>query len=331
MNFGLPDLLRPLAPLTQAAAGSAEVPEATPLATLCRRMGIRSVKVDDVNGAEMHRAPRGRADLILTYHFDQILKPETIALARLGGINGHPGLLPRHRGRCRRSTPRGGAGCVRHDPAPARRRHRCRAILDQEAVRMPADVTATRAAILLHQHGARMLDRLLDTVAATGALPEGRMADVLPYCPFPDRAMLASLKRRGLRLTDAADLRGGGEAVAAVVVPTRACAHTRRRSRGPGRSRRRDAARSRRQGNHQGRAGEEPEGRDEVGGRDAEGPVPIRLEAAQDRHAGADEAEGQQRADAHEFAQNVDGPSPATAAVQRPMVIWPVAGARVCG
>ena len=47
---------------------------------------------------------------------------------------------------------------------------------------------------------------LLDTVAATGALPEGRMADVLPYCPFPDRAMLANLKRRGLRLTDAADL-----------------------------------------------------------------------------------------------------------------------------
>lgn len=80
------------------------------------------------------------------------------------------------------------------------------AILDQEAVRMPADVTATRAAILLHQHGRAMLDRLLDTVAATGALPEGRMADVLPYCPFPDRAMLANLKRRGLRLTDAADL-----------------------------------------------------------------------------------------------------------------------------
>ena len=208
VNFGLPDLLRPLAPLTQAAAGSAEVPEATPLATLCRRMGIRSVKVDDVNGAEMHRALREAApDLILTYHFDQILKPETIALARLGGINGHPSLLPRHRG----PVPTIHAlaegpdafGMTLHRLAAA---IDAGAILDHEAVRMPADVTATRAAILLHQHGRAMLDRLLDTVAATGALPEGRMADVLPYCPFPDRAMLASLKRRGLRLTDAADL-----------------------------------------------------------------------------------------------------------------------------
>ncbi|GJE39480.1 formyltransferase family protein [Methylobacterium persicinum] len=209
VNFGLPDLLRPLAPLTQAAAGSTDRPEATPLATLCRRLGIRAAKVDDVNGPETAKALReAEPDLILTYHFDQILKPETIALARLGGINGHPGLLPRHRG----PVPTIHAlaegpdafGMTLHRLAAA---IDAGAILDQEAVRLPADVTATRAAVMLHAHGRGMLDRLLDTVVATGTLPEGRMVDMLPYCPFPDRAMLAGLKRRGLRLTDTEDLK----------------------------------------------------------------------------------------------------------------------------
>ena len=50
-----------------------------------------------------------------------------------------------------------------------------------------------------------------------------------------------------------------------------------------------------RQRGHQRRAGEGSEGGDEVGGGHTEGAVPIRLEAAQDRHAGADEAEGEQR------------------------------------
>jgi len=209
VNFGLPDLLRPLAPLTQAAAGSADRPEATPLRTLCARLGIPAVTIDDVNGPDFARTLREAApDLILTYHFDQILKPETIALARLGGVNGHPGLLPRHRG----PVPTIHAladgpdafGMTLHKLAAA---IDAGAILDQEAVRLPADVTATRAAILLHQSGRAMLDRLLDTVAETGTLPEGRMVEPLPYCPFPDRAMLAGLKRRGLRLTDAADLK----------------------------------------------------------------------------------------------------------------------------
>jgi hypothetical protein len=208
VNFGLPDILRPLAPLTQAAAGSGDVPETTPLATLCGRLGIPAVKVDDVNGPDFARRLREAApDLLITYHFDQILKPETIALARLGGINGHPGLLPRHRG------PVPTIHALADGPdAFGMTLHRLAAavdaggILDQEAVRLPADVTATRAAILLHQHGRAMLDRLLDGVAASGVLPEGRVAEVLPYCPFPDRAMLRDLKRRGLRLTDGADL-----------------------------------------------------------------------------------------------------------------------------
>jgi methionyl-tRNA formyltransferase len=209
VNFGLPDLLRPLAPLTQAASGSGDAPEATPLKTLCRRLGIPTLTVDDVNGPEVARTLREAApDLILTYHFDQILKPETIGLARLGGINGHPGLLPRHRGpvptiHALAEGP-GSFGMTLHRLAAS---IDTGAILAQEAVPLPAGTTATRAAVALHAHGRGMLDGLLDTVARTGALPEGRIAAVLPYCPFPDRAMLSSLRRRSLRLTDGQDLR----------------------------------------------------------------------------------------------------------------------------
>lgn len=209
VNFGLPDLLRPLSPLTQGLAGSADTPEATPLATLCRRLGVPTLKVDDVNGAAVVQALRAKApDLILTYHFDQILKAETIGLARLGGINGHPGLLPRHRG------PVPTIHALAEGPgAFGMTLHRLAATIDtggilaQEAVSLPADTTATRAAVALHAHGRGMLDRLLDDIAATGALPDGRVTEILPYCPFPDRALLAGLRRRGLRLTDAHDLR----------------------------------------------------------------------------------------------------------------------------
>ena len=209
VNFGLPDLLRPLAPLTQAAGRSAGTPEATPLATLCRGLGIPTVKVDDVNGPEVAEVVRRHApDLILTYHFDQILKPETIALARLGGVNGHPGLLPRHRGPVPTihalSDGPGSFGMTLHRLTAT---IDTGAILAQEAVPFPADVTATRAAVALHAHGRGMLDRLLDEVADTGDLPQGRTVELLPYCPFPDRTMLGSLRRRGLRLTDGGDLR----------------------------------------------------------------------------------------------------------------------------
>ena len=209
VNFGLPDLLRPLAPLTQAATGSSDTPEATPLKTLCRRFGIPTLTVDDVNGPEVaHRLRAAAPDLILTYHFDQILKPETIGLARLGGINGHPGLLPRHRGpvptiHALADSP-GSFGMTLHRLAAA---IDTGAILAQEAVPLPADTTATRATVALHAHGRGMLDRLLDAIARTDRMPEGRTTEVLPYCPFPDRALLASLRRRGLRLTDGRDLR----------------------------------------------------------------------------------------------------------------------------
>jgi folate-dependent phosphoribosylglycinamide formyltransferase PurN len=209
VNFGLSDWLTPLAPLTQRLSRSRHVPEATPLKRLCARLGIPTYQVNDVNGAEIAQALRDHApDLILTYHFDQILSAETINSARLGGVNFHPALLPRHRG----AMPEIYAlhdgpdsfGMTLHRLVP---RIDAGPILAQEAVRLPADVTVTRAALLLHERGRALLDALLDEIARTGAVPAGRSEPPLPYCPMPPRSLLRELRRRGGRLVDVRDLR----------------------------------------------------------------------------------------------------------------------------
>jgi methionyl-tRNA formyltransferase len=208
VNFGLPDLMRPLAPLTQRLSDSRDAPEATPLAALCRRLGIPTLTVDDVNGPEVAQAlARHEAQLILTFHFDQILSGPTLAAVPLGGLNLHPGLLPRHRG----PVPTIHAlaegpdafGITLHRLAVA---IDAGAILAQEAMALPPDVTASRASVLLHERGRAMLDVVLDEIARTGQVPEGRVVPTLPYCPFPTRALLRDLRRRGLKLTDTRDL-----------------------------------------------------------------------------------------------------------------------------
>ncbi len=209
VNFGLPDLLRPLAPWTQSLTGSRDVPEATPLAMLCARLGITTASIDDVNGPVVTEALRSHApDLIVSFHFDQIFSGETLALARLGGLNVHPSLLPRHRGPVPTihalAEGNGGFGVTVHRLVPE---IDAGAILAQEPVGLPPDVTATRAAIRLHEHGRVLLDNVLRQIGEEGRVPVGRALPVEPYCGFPDKAMLKAIRRQGRKLTDARDLR----------------------------------------------------------------------------------------------------------------------------
>ncbi|NEU14786.1 formyl transferase [Methylobacterium sp. BTF04] len=212
VNFGLPDLLSPLSGLTRRLAGTREVATATPLKDLCRQLGIPAFIVDDVNGPEMAAAFEAYApDVIVTFHFDQILSGATLALAPLGGLNLHPGLLPRHRG----PVPTIHA-LAEDEPAFGVTVHRLAvtidtgAILAQETIGLPADTTATRASVILHEHGRVLLDGALAQLAE-GTLPVGDMPATLPYCPFPDRALLKRLRQRGRKLTDVRDL---GQALA---------------------------------------------------------------------------------------------------------------------
>jgi folate-dependent phosphoribosylglycinamide formyltransferase PurN len=212
VNFGVPDLLSPLSGLTRRLAGAKNAASATPLRSLCRSLGVPTLTVDDVNGEEVAAFfARHTPNAIVTFHFDQILSGATLALAPLGGVNVHPGLLPRHRG----PVPTIHA-LAEPDPAFGVTVHRLAvtidagAILVQEAVTLPADTTATRASVILHEHGRVLLDGVLAQLAA-GTLPPGETVPTLPYCPFPDRMLLADLRRRGRKLTDVRDL---GEALA---------------------------------------------------------------------------------------------------------------------
>jgi methionyl-tRNA formyltransferase len=208
VNFGLPDLLAPLSSLTRRLAGAGSAAGATPLKALCERLRIPTLRVDDVNGPEVAQAFAAHApDLIVTFHFDQILSGPTLLRAPLGGLNIHPGLLPRHRG----PVPTIHA-LAEAEPAFGVTVHRLAvtidagAILAQRAVALPPDTTATGASVLLHAEGRVLLEDVLGRIA-DGTLAAGETPAILPYCPFPDRALLADLRRRGRKLTDARDLK----------------------------------------------------------------------------------------------------------------------------
>ena len=202
LNFSaveLSNLVAPLAPRDRA-------PEAKPLATLCRELNLPTMRVDDVNGPQTAaRLRESGADLIVSFHFDQIFKPATLALAPEGGVNVHPSLLPHHRG----PTPT----IYALDEDPPRfgvTVHRLAAAIDagdvlaQEAVSLPAGTTAVRAAALLHEEGRRLLDGVL---AAWPGTPRPQPAEPMPYCPFPSPAMLRGMYRRRRYLTDWRDVR----------------------------------------------------------------------------------------------------------------------------
>lgn len=179
------------------------------LAAAAAARGVPVFEVRDVNGPEAAAAIRGAApDLLVSFHFDQIFAPETLALAPRGGINVHPSLLPRHRGPVPTiwalAEERPAFGVTVHRLAP---RIDAGPILAQSEVALPEGTTASAAARRLHAEGAALLGRVLDAVAEGRENPPREEAPPLPYCPFPPPGMLRGLARRGRRTVDLADLR----------------------------------------------------------------------------------------------------------------------------
>ena len=92
INFVLPRLVG-LVPLRRQRA------EATRLAVLCARLGIPVAANADMNSEGFReRLKTSGAEVLVTFHCDQILAAETIAAVPRGGINVHAGLLPDQRG-----------------------------------------------------------------------------------------------------------------------------------------------------------------------------------------------------------------------------------------
>jgi len=198
-NFSLPRI-----------AGALPIRGRTPgkmrMRTLCARLGIPQRIVPDMNAPEFHAWLRCcGADLILTFHCDQILSQETIDCLAHGALNVHPGLLPDHRGpvptihALLANPPRLGTTVhrlvSRIDAGP---------ILAQRELLLPAGTSALTAATRLHEAAVPLVVAVLDALD-NGSVPE-RMVEPGAYCGFPTPAQLRQLARTGRRVVSWRDL-----------------------------------------------------------------------------------------------------------------------------
>jgi methionyl-tRNA formyltransferase len=73
--------------------------ETPPLAKVAAQLGLPVWQPETVNSDEARAELRGEnADLLVVCDYGEILKRETLAVTRLGGINLHGSLLPKYRG-----------------------------------------------------------------------------------------------------------------------------------------------------------------------------------------------------------------------------------------
>jgi methionyl-tRNA formyltransferase len=198
-NFSLPRFAG-LLPLGRHTAAD------TPMVALCAAQGIPAETVPDMNAAAFHdRLRRSNADLILTFHCDQILTEATIACLPHGAINVHAGLLPDHRG----PTPtihalldeRPRFGVTVHRIVP---RIDAGPILAQQSIDLPPNTSALEAATRLHAKAESMVIEVLNRVAAK-ALTE-TIVEPRAYCAFPTPAQLRQLSRMGRRAASVRDM-----------------------------------------------------------------------------------------------------------------------------
>jgi methionyl-tRNA formyltransferase len=187
-NFSLPRIAG-LLPLRRHTA------ETTPMTALCAARGIPVETVPDMNAPDFHdRLRTSGADLILTFHCDQILTRTTIACLPHGAVNVHAGLLPDHRGPVPTIhallDPQPRFGITVHRLVP---RIDAGPILAQQAVTLPPDTSALEAATRLHTTAQAIVLEVLDAIAAGTATET--IVEPRPYCAFPTPAQLRQLGR----------------------------------------------------------------------------------------------------------------------------------------
>jgi len=102
--FGVPTLRRLAASRHEVVGVITRPPrgrkaEAPPLALVAAELGLPVSQPDTVNSEEARAALRSLApDLLVVCDYGEILKRETLQVARLGAINLHGSLLPKYRG-----------------------------------------------------------------------------------------------------------------------------------------------------------------------------------------------------------------------------------------
>jgi methionyl-tRNA formyltransferase len=189
-NFSLPRIAG-LLPLRHHTALS------TPMAQLSQAQGIPVETVPDMNATAFHdRLRNSGAEIILTFHCDQILTQATIDCLPHGALNVHAGMLPDHRGPVPTihalldDPPRFGVTVHRLVP-----RIDAGPILAQRSVVLPAGTSALEAATRLHADAVPLVIEVLDAIAAGTATET--VVDPKPYCAFPTPAQLRQIGRMG--------------------------------------------------------------------------------------------------------------------------------------
>jgi methionyl-tRNA formyltransferase len=180
-NFSLP-------PIAGALGRGPVLPGA-----MARRHAIPVLKIADVNAMSLHETLRAQQiDLIVSFHFDQIFRAETLAIPPLGGINIHPSLLPHHRGpvpTLHALADGGPFGVTIHRLAA---KIDAGVILAQRNLAPPPGLSSIGLAAHAHLAALDLLPGVLDDLAAPG-----RPVPVMPYRGFPSRADMAAVRGKG--------------------------------------------------------------------------------------------------------------------------------------
>lgn len=166
-----------------------------------RSVGASYVESADVNGSEISDLVRNhRPDLIVMFHFDQILHAPFFAAAGAPVLNVHPALLPAHRGPCP-SFWMLAAGEMRCGVTVHR-------VVDagidtgepvaRVARATPPDVAMSELDELLFRAGADAIAGLLAPTPGDLRLDEPGPGG--PYESLPPRSLVQAARRRGVRL-----------------------------------------------------------------------------------------------------------------------------------
>jgi methionyl-tRNA formyltransferase len=175
-----------------------------PLHTLrehASRSGAASLVCGDVNAAPILSMLRQlNPDLVVSFHFDQILHPAFLTATACPVVNVHPALLPAHRGPCPAfwTLTRGDKHCgvtihrivdIAIDAGP---------VLVRQARPVPSGLCMAELDERLFLDGARALVSLVSASTAPPVIdPPGSPSG---YETFPDRRVVLAARRRGVRL-----------------------------------------------------------------------------------------------------------------------------------
>jgi len=165
-----------------------------------RAPGIPVIRSRDLNRDAVRARIEGLApDLLLSAFFNQHIGEATVAAARLGAVNIHPSLLPALKGVdpvfYARLHGDAALGVSVHRVSP---RLDAGNLLAQRAFPVLPGESVLEATARLYGEGAELLLASLDAIEA-GA-PGTPQSGPGSYFSWPDRAQVAALRRKGVRL-----------------------------------------------------------------------------------------------------------------------------------